>query len=513
MKFYIRKSVIALSAAALSLMAFKLADKDTWQSAFVTLNADGTLTYHPDAKGNIIPDFSRVGYHENDVPIPDPAVVKTIEAPGNTDAGQLIQDAIDEVAKRQPDAKGFRGAILLKKGIYKIAGSIFIRSSGIVLRGEGDDKNGTVLVAAGKVQRTLVNVEGKKGIKPESEKIKITDGFVPTGAKSFSIASANGLKVGDRIMLYRPGTPNWIHDLKMDQIEPRKTGGTLQWQASEYNLQYERNINKIEGNKIYMDNPVVMEMENKYGGGYVYKYACPGRIKEVGIEHILFESDYAGDTDEDHGWVAVGYSNIENGWVRNVTSRYFGYACVSADGGSRNITVTDCKCLDQKSQITGGRRYSFNNGGQLNLFINCHAEEGRHDYVTGARVCGPNVFYNSTAKNEHADIGPHHRWASGTLFDNIVSDGEINVQDRQYMGSGHGWAGVTQVIWNCTAKAAAVQKPWVSGTNYCIGFHGKHAEGAFKGRNDGEWEGQNKNGLVPASLYMAQYKARHLSAQ
>ena len=504
-----RTSIVALAAITIAAFAFKAGNKDGWQSKFVTQNADGSLTYHSDDRGNTIPDFSRVGYHEQDTAIPDVAIVKTLEAPKDgSNARQLIQDAINEVAQRQPDAKGFRGAILLKKGVYKIADSLYIHSGGIVLRGEGDAKNGTVLVAAGKGQRTLINVVGKKGIRVEGEKIKITDDFVPTGAKSFSVASTAGLKVGDRIILFRPSPENWIHDLKMDQIQERQ--GTKQWKPGEYDLQFERNISKIEGNKIFMDNPVVMEMDAKYGGGAIYKYSTPGRINEVGVEDIRFESEYTSDTDEDHGWIAVGYSNIENGWVRNVSSYYFGYACVSTEGGSRNITVNNCKCLDQKSQITGGRRYSFNNVGQLNLFMNCHAEEGRHDYVTGARVCGPNVFYNSTAKNEHADIGPHHRWASGTLFDNIVSDGQINVQDRQYMGSGHGWAGVTQVLWNCTAKSAVVQKPWVSGTNYCIGFHGKKADGAFKGRLDGEWEGQNKDGLTPASLYMAQFKARHL---
>jgi hypothetical protein len=502
---------LLLGIAAISALAFTV--KDTWQSKFVTFNADGSLTYHPDEKGNTLPDFSRVGYHEQDQPIPDVPVVKTVEAPKDGDAGPVIQDAINAVSQMPEDAKGFRGTILLKKGTYRISDSIYIHTGGIVLRGEGDDKNGTVLIAAGKGQRTLVNVVGKKGIKPEGDKIQITDAFVPTGAKSFNVASTAGLKVGDRIILFRPSPENWIHDIKMDQIEVRKTGGTKQWKPGEYDLQYERNISKIEGNKIYMDNPVVMEMDAKYGGGAIYKYSFPGRIKEVGVEHILFESDYAGDTDENHGWIAIGYSNIENGWVRNVTSRYFGYACVSTEGGSRNITVTDSKCVDAKSQITGGRRYSFNNVGQLNLFMNLHAEDGRHDYVTGAKVCGPNVFYNCTAKNEHADIGPHHRWASGTLFDNITSDGEINVQDRQWMGSGHGWSGVTQVLWNCSAKAAAVQKPWASGTNYNIGFQGKHAEGSFKGRMDGEWEGLNKKGLEPASLYMAQFKARHLSAK
>jgi hypothetical protein len=115
-----------------------------------------------------------------------------------------------------------------------------------------------------------------------------------------------------------------------------------------------------------------------------------------------------------------------------------------------------------KSLITGGRRYSFNNDGQMNLVMNCHASEGRHDYVTGAQVCGPNVFYNCTAEKTHADIGPHHRWAVGTLYDNIFTDGEINVQDRGNWGTGHGWAGATQVIWNCTALKAAIQDPWVS---------------------------------------------------
>jgi hypothetical protein len=177
-------------------------------------------------------------------------------------------------------------------------------------------------------------------------------------------------------------------------------------------------------------------------------------------------------------------------------------------GQAKNISVLNSNCFDHKSIITGGRRYSFCNNGQLNLFMNCHTTDGRHDFVTGARVCGPNVFYNCTSKKTHADIGPHHRWAVGTLYDNITTDGDINIQDRGNWGSGHGWAGVTQVVWNCTVRKAAIQNPWVSGKNYCIGLKGEKYEGRLKGRPDAEWEGQNKEGLQPASLYMAQVKAR-----
>jgi hypothetical protein len=510
MKIRSLKFALIVCVAAITALAFTTYKKDGWQSKLVTLNADGSLTYNPDEQGNTLPDFSRVGYHEGDKEIPTIPVVATVTAPAQGNGTQVIQDAINEVAKMKPDANGYRGAVLLKKGIYKIPDSLRISASGVVLRGEGSSaKDGTVIIATGKGQRTLLHVSGSGAIREVSgTRVKITDGFVPVGAKSFNVQSAAGYQVGDKVILYRPSPENWIHDLQMDQIAARK--GTLQWKPGEYDLHYERVITKIEGNKVYLDNPVVMQMSNHYGGGAIYKYTFGGRIKEVGVEDIRFESEYANNEDEDHGWIAIGIRNTENGWVRNVASRYFGYACVSTESGTRNITVTNCVCTDAKSQITGGRRYSFNNVGQLNLFINCHAEDGRHDYVTGARVCGPNVFYNSTAIKTHADAGPHHRWATGTLYDNIVTDGEINVQDRGNMGSGHGWSGVTQILWNCKASKVALQQPWVSGQNYCIGLQGGKDPGHFTNRNDGYWEGQNKKGLEPASLYMAQFKARHL---
>ena len=335
------------------------------------------------------------------------------------------------------------------------------------------------------------------------------DDYVPVGTFSFSVANAKPFKAGDKIIVYRPGTDNWIHDLKMDQIVERP--GTKQWQAAEYNFTFERVVTKVEGNKVFIDNPIVMPMETKYGGGEIYKYSFDGRISQVGVEHLYFESEYEKDTSENHSWDAVMFNKIENGWVRNVTAKYFAFSCVNLQSGAKNISVLNSNCFDHKSVITGGRRYSFNNNGQLNLFMNCHTSDGRHDFVTGARVHGPNVFVNCTSKNTHADIGPHHRWAMGTLYDNIVTDGDINVQDRGNMGSGHGWVGTTQVIWNCTVRKAAVQNPYVSGNNYCIGLKGAKSPGVFKDRLDGIWEGQNKEGLQPQTLYLSQLEARKKS--
>ena len=478
----------------------------SWQSKFVK-QSDGKLTYTADDKGNILPDFSRVGYHQGDLEIPTIQVVKTISAASGGDSQGMIQKAIDEVSKLPTDSRGFRGAILLKKGVYRIPGSLKISAGGVVLRGEGDDENGTILVASGKGQRSLLVISGSGKRKEISgTRTPITDDYVPVGTFSFTVKDARKFKAGDPIVVYRPGTERWIKDLKMDQIVARP--GTKQWEPSAFDLNFERVITKIDGNQVFIDNPVVMAMDEKYGGGAIFKYDFEGRIAETGVENILFKSDFATETDEDHGWVAVDFGNTENSWARNITSKYFGNSCVNVNGGGKFITVIDSKCLDAKSIITGGRRYSFNVNGQMILVKNCESTEARHDYVTGARVCGPNVFYHCTTRNAHADIGPHHRWAAGTLYDNIDTDGQINVQDRGNMGSGHGWAGANQVIWNCRAKEASVQNPWCSAKNYCIGLTGNKYPGHFNDRPDGEWEGLNQPGLQPLSLYQAQLKNR-----
>ncbi len=490
---------------AIVLTAVPVFAQQQWESEYVKLNKAGKLEYIADRHGDIIPDFSQVGYRHNSKPIPFVKVVTILSATGNNDQ-QRIQDAIDQLSGKPQDANGVRGAVLLKKGTYLIPGSLKITASGIVLRGEGEE---TKLIATGRGKRKTIIATGQgKAQEVEHTRVKIIDQYVPVGAKSFHVASSQGLKAGDKIMVYRPGTAKWIHDLKMDEIEPGQ--GTIQWASDDYGLEFERTVTAVKGNKIFLDNPVVMAMEEQYGGGEIYRYTFDGRIAEVGVENLFCESEYQGDTDEEHGWDAIFFDKIENSWVSNVTSRYFGYSCVNLGHGSRNITVRDSKCLAPKSQITGGRRYSFNNDGQLNLFTGCYASEGRHDYVTGAKVCGPNVFYNCRSENAKADTGPHHRWAMGTLFDNIVTDGEINIQDRGNWGTGHGWAGVNQVLWNCTAGSAVVQDPWVSGKNYAIGLQGKEGTGRLKGRPEGIWEGQNKKGLNPPSLYLKQVEdSRH----
>jgi hypothetical protein len=98
----------------------------------------------------------------------------------------------------------------------------------------------------------------------------------------------------------------------------------------------------------------------------------------------------------------------------------------------------------------------------------------------------------------------------GTLYDIVVTDGAINVQDRGDSGTGHGWAGANQVFWNCAGASSICQNPWVSAKNYNFGFIGEKNFG-WNSRPDGVWVGHNRPGILPESLYQAQLGSRQNS--
>lgn len=479
--------------------------QENWSPEHVFYGKGGKLTYTPDEQGNIIPDFSHVGYRYGDAPIPDiKAIVEVLPVDG--DDGATIQAAINSLYNVTPDENGFRGAVLLKSGVYQVAGQIRISASGIVLRGEGDSEDGTVIIAEGTSTRELIKIDnGASRSVNSSSRVTITEDYVPVGRKYVIVSNTAGYAKGDHIVLFRPASSQWISDIKMNQLTPSE--GTTQWTASGYTFYFERLITKISGDTLFFRNPVVMAMEKRYGGGSVYKFTF-NRLQNIGIENMRLKSSFKGNQDEEHSWTAIAFHSAEHSWVRNVTSYYFAFGCVNLESKSRLITVENCHCREPKSIITGGRRYSFNINGALNLVKNCTTSEGRHDYVNGARVPGPNVFTGSTALNTHSDIGPHHRWAMGTLFDKIKSDGEINVQDRDDMGTGHGWAGANTIFWNCKGSSAICQSPWTSAKNYNFGFTGNKKSGYRSGRPDGEWVGHNVPGIFPVSLYEAQLDER-----
>jgi len=215
------------------------------------------LSYLPDNNGNIIPDYSHAGYKGNNQAIPNIPVVHRISN-------------------------------------YPVVGQLVVSTSGVVIRGEGQAETDTVIVATGTEPRSLIHIRGNLKIDAnKSLQQKISDPYVAVGSYSFLIGNASQYKVGQSIIVLRPSTKQWITDIGMNKLPPRKDGRKItQWAAGKYDLKFERTIRAITGNKITIDLPIVQMMQDKYGGGYIYPATARGRIQHVGIENMRLVSTY-----------------------------------------------------------------------------------------------------------------------------------------------------------------------------------------------------------------------------
>src|SRR5262249_34900267 len=132
-----------------------------------------------------------------------------------------IQAALDQVASFPVDPDtGYRGVVRLNAGEYRIRDHVEIRASGVILRGAGRSTQGTVLRAVGTARREegLVQIKGSGSLRPvPGSERQIIDAYVPVGARTFHVASADGLSVNDHIIVHRPSTAEWIEEIRMSR--------------------------------------------------------------------------------------------------------------------------------------------------------------------------------------------------------------------------------------------------------------------------------------------------------
>lgn len=461
-------------------------------------NEQGHLAYTPDSLGNLIPDFSYCGYRAAERAIPNVAIWVVVPAQKG-DATLRIQSAIDYVASLPLDKDGFRGAVLLGKGIFSVAGSLRMEASGTVLRGSGMGKNGTTIIGTGVSRENLITISGKNNRKIDG-KIRIADAYVPVNAVKFQLANVSGLKVGDAVQVHRPSTKEWIQTLGTDHFGGGVT--SLGWKAGQRDVFWDRNILAIAGNEVTIDAPLTTALDSTFGGGYLSKVQWSGQIAQVGIENLQLISsfDKTNPKDEDHRWVGVSLENVQDAWVRQVVFKYFAGSAVSVLETARRITVEDCQALAPVSEIGGERRYTFFTRGQQTLFQRLYTENGYHDFAVGYCAAGPNAFVQCQSYLSFSFSGAIDSWASGILFDIVNVDGNaLRFGNQGQDGQGAGWAAANSVFWQCTAaKVACFQPP--TAQNWAFGTWAQ-----FEG--DGYWDKSNEH-IQPRSLYYAQLKQR-----
>ena len=482
-------------------------------STWVRYDQHGRLQYATDPQGNRIMDYSTAGYEGGGVALPHVPARATVKPSGGDDTA-AIQAAIDTVSALSPDPCGFRGAVLLASGNFNVSATLNITSSGVVLAGSGSDANGTIITMTGS-PFTLISVSGS-GSLTQGSPVAITDPYVPSGAESFHVSDASGFKPGDAVVVRRPVTAPWIAFMGMDKLV--RNGAPETWIAPGSVILTDRTIRRVAGNEITLDAPVTDSFDSQYlnpPGGSIATYTFPGRISQVGIEHLSIVApaqEVSGTQYE-----AVEVNNIQNAWLRDLNIHDTQNSIV-LNARTKAMTLEGVNVIHSYAQSNAAAPFDFSLSGTQVLVDRCSVtgHGNTWPFAPQSRLAGPIVVLNSTADDRGFD--PHQRWATGLLCDlcnfpnsHTADKAGVSYSNRGYFGSGHGWDAGWSVAWNVTTTYFLIQAP-PGVDNWCIGCIGTVLSEAAPGGDgtilpNGIFDSLG-TAVTPGSLYLAQLKQR-----
>ena len=510
-----RLHILAIAALLLDPLAICYADNpnsNMLDRQWVALDSAGKLEYKTTARGDRIMDFSHAGYMGGGVAIPTVPVKKEV-APSGGDDTTAIQAAIGQVSA-MPMVQGFRGAVLLKPGTFHCAKMIAIEKDGVVLRGYGSGKDGTVIEMTGG-PHTAVVINGPNGgmrLKNAPTGTPVTDAYVPAGALSFSVKSTAELKAGDHINISFKRTGTWIKFMGMDDLVRKRKGkedSPRTWMKEDREAGWSRTICNISGNRITLDVPITdcinAEFLENEPAMVIKTPASTGRI-QCGIESLQVDSaPHVGNLRAGKN-VAISFDGAcEDCWVRDIVMHET-INDIHCNGGTKRITITKCRAQHSSTVESGAGAASdiALRGSQL-LVDRCSS---KHDaggfFITEMDPAAQlNVVLNCNYDGQ-GSIQPHMKWSTGLLIDSckFLNGGRIDIINRNAMGSGHGWAIGWGVAWNCQIGTFQFQQPPGS-FNIAIG-----CTGSPHGTSDEKALFSHNQPVTPASLYLAQLRER-----
>lgn len=400
-------------------------------------------------------DFSYAGYKGGGIALPKISSILFVSPSGGDDT-KLLQSAINYIGNLPLQKSGFRGALQLTEGRYRVSGELLLNKSGVAIRGNAEPQK-TVIVATGTNRRCLIKMGALDSVSPANW-IQITSPVVSEGSTAFNVENVNGLQVGDHIVITRPSPANWISDIGMNKDDGMFTDRRgMVWPAGSRELRWDRVITAINTAKkqISIDAPLTTSLESLYKGGTIRKVTNDELIRNCGLERLTLESDYKKDNrfDEEHAWIGIAINYSEDIWVRDVVAKHFVSSAIRVGPRGRRITIENCVSAEPVSEIGGYRRNSFLVEGQQVLVNKCVSDSGINDFAVGFCAGGPNVFLDCKATNALGASGSFESWASGVLYENVRIEGaDLRLSFDFERTQGGGWTAVNSVIWNCTAK-------------------------------------------------------------
>ena len=403
-----------------------------------------------------IPNVSYAGYRYGEVPPPPPGgkVVANVRDFGAVGDGKADDtDAILKALKTAAEKGG--GAVLLPAGSYVVTKPIFIRYSGVVLRGEGTDK--TILVAPKPLDAMYGrNRSGSSSrwswsgglvwFAPESLR---PDAFVGQdkwregwplerkvqatitrparrGDTVLTVADASALTPGQRVVLHMTSTDDHAMFKRMCADVPgtdtwdwsRKAAGLLNPPDWKWPVE----IAAVDGNQVTLRQPLRLDIDTAWQPTL---YGLGDVISESGVEHltIRFPATRLSAHLQNPGQNGIYFENAWDCWARDIvienTDNGIGTAaskCVTLDRFV--ITGRDCHhatyCRVESHDILWTR---------YRIESKCHHGINVEGLATG------NVW--SAADHLHGTFDSHR----ALPFENVRTDIRVNNT------GGHGGAG------------------------------------------------------------------------
>lgn len=517
--------IILTLLVAICLQLTSLASANTpVDSEWVYRGSDGRLEYKTDDRGNHIMDFSHAGYRGGGVALPDIDAKITLDpVPGNdgetyTDDSARIQAAIDSVAQMPLDADGFRGAVLLKAGVYRLDSTINLIESGVVLRGEGPDLGGTVLQIEG-TSRTVFNLIAPDNGLTSVAELDISDVFVPSGSLVVPVDSTAGVSVGSYVWVNRPITPAYIEFMDMHELyDPDANGGVGReetWLSPDAVFNTSRYVVEVRDNEIVLDAPLSDYIDPVFNpGATVTVWESDTRVNNVGLEG-LYVVGLDTENKDDH-LRKIEINHMRDVWLKDIHFQTVNKG-IKVDRYAQRITLDNVDVFQTFNGITSGAKPNNAqvSGTQVLFMRSTLIVPGSFPYITGSRVAGPNVLFDVVTetivpeKPEGNNIEGHQRWATGLLLDNVEA-AKILFGDRGTSGSGHGWSMGWGVVWNTNAETFFKMHKPQGANNWCIGCTGPRdpsSNGDVNPREEGTFDAYQQV-VNPNSLYLAQLEDR-----
>ena len=389
--------------------AISLAGPVAQESKWVKTGVTGRLIYVPDAQGDRIPDFSMVGYGAGKKAIPDniPVRHRHIDPDRRRQHVNISRTRSTSCSRSRCRPTAFAAPSSSGREVQRQRPFQHHRqrrdSARLGPRRQPGDQHAHRVAEPGRVRlnvdpitmlpvtqvsasTAVINIAGSSSANTLGSQIQIIDKVVPVGAQSFRVASTSGMAVGGMVEIFRPSTRHGLRLWRWTRC-PR----VRNWANSEPPVAPHDHANRRQPGVLRRADydgarPTIWRRDDSH-------FSAPNAFKNVGVENLWGQSlDTREEAERDsHTHRLVSFSSVDDGFARDLETRHFPYVCGLYVRNRRHAAHHGRQREQPPAVGRGDRRPALHvcHGWADDARAKLDADDGRHDFVTGSAVTGP----------------------------------------------------------------------------------------------------------------------------